>query len=55
MTEDSDYKDLEDTLQYILAKKYNCDLIVSNNESFVSKDIKTLTSKEFIKDISTCP
>jgi len=51
MLKDSDYKDLEDTLQYILAKKHSCDLIVSNDKNFMSKDIKVITSKEFVKDI----
>ena len=50
MLEDSDYKDLEDTIQYIMAKKYECDLIISNDENFVSKDIKLLTSKEFCEE-----
>jgi predicted nucleic acid-binding protein len=47
MLKDSSYKDLEDTLQYILAKKVNADCIISNDENFVSKDIKVLTSKDF--------
>jgi predicted nucleic acid-binding protein len=47
MLEDFDYKDLEDTIQYIMAKKYDCDMIISNDENFISKDIKLLTSKEF--------
>ena len=49
MTQDSDYKDLEDTIQYVLAKKYECDYIISNDEKFVSKDIILLTSQEFSK------
>ena len=49
MLEDSDYKDLEDTLQYIMAKKENCDLILSNDKNFTSKDIEVLTSKEFYR------
>ncbi len=49
MLKDNDYKDLEDTLQYIMAKKENCDIIISNDEKFISKDIKILTSKEFYK------
>jgi len=49
MLQDSDYKDLEDTLQYIMAKKENCDMIISNDENFVSKNIEVLTSKEFYK------
>lgn len=47
MLEDSYYKDLEDTIQYIMAKKYNCDMIISNDKNFVSKDIRIMTSKEF--------
>lgn len=49
MLEDDDYKDLEDTIQYIMAKKEKCDLIISNDKNFVSKDIKLLTSEEFCK------
>jgi len=48
MIEDRDYKDLEDTFQYVLAKKLKCDYIISNDKNFVSKDIKILSSKEFI-------
>ena len=54
MLEDSDYKDLEDTLQYIMAKKQNCDLIISNDKNFVSKDIRLLTSEQFYKEYIQC-
>ena len=47
MINDNNYKDLEDTIQYIMAKKENCDLIISNDKNFISKDIKLLTSEEF--------
>lgn len=47
MLKDTDYKDLEDAIQYIMAKKLNCDLIISNDKNFVSKDIKLMTSEEF--------
>lgn len=47
MLKDKEYCDLEDTIQYIMAKKHSCDLIVSNDESFVSKDIKLLNSQQF--------
>lgn len=47
MLEDTDYQDLEDTIQYIMAKKYKCDLILSNDKNFISKDIKLLTSQKF--------
>jgi len=47
MLEDGDYKNLEDTIQYIMAKKEKCNLIISNDKNFISKDIKLMTSKEF--------
>ncbi|BCD61522.1 hypothetical protein NitYY0826_C0377 [Nitratiruptor sp. YY08-26] len=47
MLRNKDFKDLEDTLQYIMAKKQNCNMIISNDENFVSKDIEILNSKEF--------
>lgn len=50
MLEDSTYKDLEDTIQYVLAKKHHCDLIISNDVNFVSRDIKLMSSEEFLKE-----
>ncbi len=47
MLQDSDYQDLEDTVQYLLAKKSKCDLIVSNDEKFISKSIKLISSSDF--------
>jgi len=47
MTENREYKDLEDTLQYILAKKVKSDFIITNDKNFISKDIPTISSKEF--------
>ena len=49
MKKDKAFKDLEDTLQYILAKKEGCDLIISNDQNFISKDIPLLTTKEFLE------
>jgi predicted nucleic acid-binding protein len=49
MREDIQYKDLEDTLQYVLAQKEKCDIIVSNDRGFVSKQIELLSSEAFIK------
>ncbi len=49
MKDDSDYKDMEDTIQYILALQENCDLIISNDKKFVSKKIKVVCSDEFIE------
>ena len=47
MLEDSDFKDLEDTIQYVMAKKEECDMIISNDKKFISKEIKLMSSKEF--------
>ena len=47
MQDDSDYDDLEDTLQYILAQKEECDLILSNDKNFISKELKLMSSKAF--------
>ncbi|MEA3229026.1 MAG: PIN domain-containing protein [Campylobacterota bacterium] len=41
------YKDLEDTIQYIMAKKIGADLILSNDKGFESEDIKLLTTPDF--------
>jgi predicted nucleic acid-binding protein len=52
MKENKKYKDLEDTMQYILAKKENCDLIISNDANFYADDIEIMSSKEFLKKVS---
>jgi len=49
MAQNSDFKDLEDTIQYILAKKALCDCIVSNDKNFLSPDILLLNSEEFFE------
>jgi len=40
--------DLEDTLQYLSAKSFDCECIVTNDKSFYKDDIETLPAKEFI-------
>ncbi len=50
MKENEKYKDLEDSLQYLLAKKSNCELIISNDKKFYSEDIKLLSSEMFCKN-----
>ncbi len=52
MKEDSDYTDLEDTMQYILAQKVGCDLIISNDKNFISKELEVMSSKEFCKKVN---
>ncbi len=45
MQEDSEYQDLEDTIQYILAKNTACELILSNDAKFVAKDLSVMSSE----------
>lgn len=51
MRENQKYKDLEDTIQYILAKNTACDCIISNDNNFVSHEIELYTTKEFLEKI----
>jgi len=46
---DIENNDLEDNLQYIIAKKYNCDCIITNDKGFQFNNIEILTSKQFLK------
>ena len=39
------YKDYEDTMQYVCAKKIEADLIVTNDKGFVSLDIELKSTK----------
>ncbi|MCH9740787.1 MAG: PIN domain-containing protein [Epsilonproteobacteria bacterium] len=48
MRKDSDYMDMEDTIQYVLAQKTGCDLIVTNDKRFVAKDIECVGSEGFM-------
>ncbi len=41
------YKDLEDTIQYTMAQKESCDLILSNDRGFVSEEIELMCSEDF--------
>ncbi|RLA78131.1 MAG: ribonuclease [Epsilonproteobacteria bacterium] len=47
MREDKKFTDLEDTMQYVLALKEDCDLIISNGKNFKSDKIELLSSNEF--------
>jgi len=43
-----DNSDLEDNLQYLMAKESRCEVIITNDKNFYSKDIKILSSLEFL-------
>jgi len=49
MKQNANFKDLEDTLQYVLAKENACDLILSNDKKFYAADIEVLDVKKFLK------
>ena len=40
------YRDLEDTIQYVMARKEKCDYIVTNDVNFASGDVPVLSSGE---------
>lgn len=41
--------DLEDNVQYILAKETQCEIIVTNDKTFYAKSIKKLGSRDFVE------
>jgi predicted nucleic acid-binding protein len=49
MRKDEDYKDFEDAIQYILALKSDCDIIVTNDKKFVSKEVRCMNANDFLK------
>lgn len=49
MRENKNFKDLEDTLQYVLAQKSKCELILSNDVNFYSEKVELLDTNEFCK------
>ena len=51
MRKDKGFKDLEDTIQYVLAKKKDCDWILTNDKGFFSPDIKVLSAQEACKKL----
>jgi len=49
MRENKKFKDLEDTIQYVLALNTQCDYIISNDKKFYSPNIDLLSSNNFLK------
>lgn len=45
-----DNNDLEDNLQYISAKSSKCQLIITNDKKFYKKDMKIMSSEEFVSE-----
>ncbi len=51
MKSNKNFTDLEDTIQYIMAKKASCDLILSNEKGFVSDGVTLMSSGEFLENL----
>ncbi len=48
MERNEKYTDLEDTIQYVMARKEKCDYIITNDNAFASGDVPVLSAKEAI-------
>lgn len=46
MERNEKYSDLEDTIQYVMARKEKCDYIITNGKAFASGDVPVLSSEE---------
>ena len=51
MKQNSRFTDLEDTIQYVMAKKIKADLILSNDRGFISDGIALMSTEEFCEEI----
>ena len=51
MERNKKYKDLEDTIQYVMARKEKCDYIITNDKKFASGDVPVLSTKEALKEL----
>jgi len=49
MQNDTNFSDLEDTIQFITARKEKCDYIISNDKGFYSHEIRLLSSKRALE------
>ncbi len=49
MKQNRKFTDLEDTIQYVMAKKIEADLILSNDADFVSDGIELMNTEQFCK------
>ena len=53
MKQNKKFTDLEDTIQYVMAKKVKADLILSNDKGFVSDGIEVMNAKMFAETNNT--
>jgi len=52
MEKNNKFSDLEDTIQFVMAKKVRCDYMVTHDKGFYSYDIPILGSKEALETLS---
>jgi len=53
MEKNEKFSDLEDTIQYVMARKERCDYIITNDHGFVSHDIPLLSSREALDELGS--
>jgi len=51
MKQNKKFTDLEDTIQYVMAKKVKADLILSNDKGFASDGIPLMSTEKFCKEM----
>ncbi len=49
MEKNEKYTDLEDTVQYVMARKEKCDYIITNDKKFASGDVPVLSSESALE------
>ena len=52
MERNKKYTDLEDTIQYVMARKEKCDYIITNDKNFASGDVPVLSSEEAVEKLA---
>ena len=55
MEKNDKFSDMEDTIQFIMARKVRCDYIVTNDKGFYSQDLPLLCSQEALEVICNIP
>jgi len=51
MDMNSKFTDLEDTIQFVMARKVRCDYIVTNDKGFYSHEVPLLSSERALEEI----
>jgi len=51
MEKNKEFTDLEDTIQFVMARKVRCDYIVTNDKGFYSHEVPLLSSEKALEEI----